>query len=77
MHTSSPLRIVDTETLDKINRSIADKRLRDGLGRTISQPFESGLLNREGTVFYPIVRGVIQMMRDELIELHPTGSDKQ
>ena len=69
MRTSSPLHLADVEDLLSINELIANSELRDGLGRTVNWPFEQGLLNRERTVFYPIINGVIQMLGDELIEL--------
>lgn len=77
MHTSSPLRLVDAATLAAINDKVAEGTLRDSLGRAVSSPFETGLLNREGTHFYPIMDGVIQLLRDELVKLDsPPFSDK-
>ena len=76
MHTASPLHLADVEALQSINHEIANRTLRDRLGRTITKPFDAGLLNQEGTVFYPIINGIIQMMRDELIELDSSASNR-
>ena len=71
MHTSSVLQRASQETTDLVNQAIQTGQLRDKLGRTVSEPIDGGLVNAEHTVLYPIVNGVVQMLRDELIELEP------
>ena len=69
MQTGSELQEAPAPMIAEINTSIQQGNLRDTLGRTVSGLIQRGLVNDDASVLYPIVDGVIQMMRDEAIPL--------
>lgn len=77
MHTATPLQPVHADALTGINSAIAAGQIRDGLGRIVDTTFEGGVINEEGTVFYPFVNGILQMLRDEVIKLPERVQDQQ
>lgn len=76
MHTHSTLRESPPELLQTINQSISDRLLKNGLGQTVTDQFDAGLVNESATYFYPIVNGVIQMLRDEIIDLETIDTER-
>ncbi len=69
MHTATALQPIPAQSLVDINQAIEAGQIRDGLGRVVDTTFEDGLINEDATVFYPFVNGVLQMLRDEAIQL--------
>ena len=69
MHSHSVLQEASPAILQAINDAIVSGVLKNGLGQVVSRPFEAGLVNESSTYFYPVVRGVVQMLRDESVDL--------
>lgn len=69
LHTRTALRFAEPGLLDRYNRAVRNEEVRDGLGRIVHQVADSGLVDVGGTMLYPIVDGVVQLMRDESVPL--------
>ena len=52
-----------------MNAAIAAGKLCNRLGRKLSRVIDAGLVNSEGTLLYPILDHVPELLRDEVIEL--------
>ena len=76
LHTQSPLQLACAEVCRKINRRIADGQLFDQMGRRVSRPLESALVNREASYAYAVVNGIPQMLEEESIPLCESLSDE-
>ena len=73
MHSGSILRPVDADQLERLNALIQSGSIRDRRGNRVEQTFCDGLVNDDGSVFYPVVKGVLQMMDDEYLLLTQLG----
>ena len=69
MHSGKLLRVADQPLLERVNAAIRKRQLHDGLGRAIEDTFEGGLVDETNSHFYPIVEDILQMMKDESIDL--------
>ena len=56
--TKRPLEIVDQATLSVINEKIENRQIKGGEGNVIQETFETGLIQRDKEVFYPIKEGI-------------------
>ena len=71
MHTGRPLKHASRELLARVNAAITANRLHDIGGRQIEATMHAALINEAETILYPIVRDVVQLMRDEVIDITP------
>lgn len=67
--TRTPLSMAEPELLDRLNRAIAAKDVRNRAGQEVAQPLESGLVREDRAVLYPIVDDIPALLVDEAIEL--------
>ena len=70
----TPLRVADEEAVARLNRAIAAKQVKYRSGREAAKPFDGGLLNDDGTLFYPIVDGIPILVPDEAIVMSQISS---
>ncbi len=63
------LEMAETELLDRVNRAIAAKRVRNRAGQEVAAPLEAGLVREDRTLLYPIVDGIPTLLIDEAIAL--------
>ena len=63
------LELAEPELLDRLNRAIAARQIRNRAGQTASQPLAGGLIREDRTVLYPIVDGIPSLLVDEAIPL--------
>gem|GEM_PF-6198679 len=75
MHSHSALRAASPATLEAIKNAIDAGELKNGLGQLVTSSFEAGLVNESFTCFYPVVNGVVQMLRDEIVDLKTLKSE--
>jgi uncharacterized protein YbaR (Trm112 family) len=67
--THSSMRIMVPDQLETVNRKISDGEAKDRKGRSISEEFESGLINEQESFAYSIRAGILQLIADEAIVL--------
>jgi uncharacterized protein YbaR (Trm112 family) len=67
--TKEPLRLADTQTLERINRAVQEGTLENRGGETVRQAIEEGLVREDGKVLYPVRDGIPVMLIDEAIPL--------
>lgn len=65
--THQPLRAVPGELLQAINERIRSGGVRNRSGHRLAEPCEDGLLREDGTVFYPVRRGLPILLVAEAI----------
>lgn len=56
--TKLPLEVVDRATLSGINKKIENRQIKGWDGATIQDIFETGLIQREREIFYPIKESI-------------------
>jgi len=69
LHTGSRLEVADDAFLQRLNRAIEANEICDQLGRPVQERVSGGLTDVGLTVFYSVVDGIPQFMRDESIPL--------
>jgi uncharacterized protein len=71
--TRTRLDVAESELIDRVNRAIAAKGVRNRAGQDISKPLQGGLVREDRAVLYPIVDGIPALLIDEAIELDQVG----
>ncbi len=71
--TREPLDLVEPEHLARINKAIAEGRIRTQAGQTVRASVEAGLLRRDGKVLYPVQNDIPIMLIDEALVLTDMG----
>lgn len=69
MHTGEPLKLASHELLAQVKSAVEESRLHDVGGRQMETTIEAALVNETETFLYPITREVVQLMRDEVVDL--------
>lgn len=67
--TKQSLRRADTDVLTRLNEAIADGRVQNRGGSSVSVPLESALVRDDGRLLYPVREDIPIMLLDESIEL--------
>lgn len=67
--TREPLETSDSELVRRLQTQQAQGKLMNRLGTPCSDPFDSGLVNRSGSFFYPVRAGVPSLVPQEAIPL--------
>jgi uncharacterized protein YbaR (Trm112 family) len=65
--TRRPLRVLDGDTLARVNTAIAAGRIRNHGGAVISSPLEGALVTSEGDLVYPVRQGIPVLLEEECI----------
>ena len=76
LHTGSSLTPASAELIGVINDAIDRAELFDLGGRRVERHVAEGLANDDQSVFYVILDGVLQMMRDEAFDLKKMRDQK-
>ena len=67
--TMQALRLADGETVDRLNRAVQERELRNQGGNRIKNRIEEGLVREDGKVLYPVWNDIPVMLLDEAIRL--------
>jgi uncharacterized protein YbaR (Trm112 family) len=65
----TPLSVADSPLLEKLNRAIADGKVRNRLGKVLDQPLQAGLVRQDGKLLYPVIDEIPVLLVDEAISL--------
>ena len=68
--TESSLSIADATLVTELNQRIAAGTLTNRLGQAIEQPFESGLVNGDGSLLFAVRGEIMVLVADQAIELN-------
>ena len=72
--TKQALRPADPETMERVNRAVAEGQLRNQGGDRVKELVQEGLVREDGKVLYPVVDNDIPVMLvDEAIRLDALG----
>lgn len=63
------LEVAGAELIDRVNRAVAAKGLRNRAGQEVTEPLQDALIREDGKLLYPIVDGVPTLLIDEAIPL--------
>ncbi|MBN1589709.1 MAG: Trm112 family protein [Pirellulales bacterium] len=68
--SQTPLGLVDSTLLAKVNQAIAEGRIKNRSGQMITEPLMGALVREDQTLLYPIVDDIPVMLIDEAIPLN-------
>ena len=68
--SESPLSVADATLVTELNQRIAAGTLTNRLGQAIEQPFESGLVNEDGSLLFAVRGEIMVLVADQAIELN-------
>lgn len=71
--TKQALQPADAETVDRVNRAVAEGKLRNQGGSRVKNRIEEGLVREDGNVLYPVLDDIPVMLLDEAIRLDALG----
>lgn len=77
LETGTPLSFADATLIEQLNVAIEQGSIRDQLGRSVDFPISAGLVNASGSLLYPILEDVAQLLRDESICLTQLTASEQ
>ena len=67
--THSPLHLAEDRMCQRINAKISQGRIRNRAGRPVENKVDAGLINQDGSLLYPILDDIPQLLLDEAIPL--------
>lgn len=67
--THQTLSLLSESSLEELNRSIAEGRITNQAGRSITSAFTVALVRQDGTRIYPVVDDIPVMLIDESISV--------
>jgi uncharacterized protein YbaR (Trm112 family) len=67
--TKQPLVVANEETLERVNRAVAEGSLKNQGGDGVRDRIEEGLVREDGRVLYPVQDDIPIMLLDEAIRL--------
>jgi len=67
--SKSSLTIADSDLVASLNQRVDAGTLTNRLGQAIEQPFESGLVNADGTFLFAVRGEIMVLVADQAIEL--------
>jgi uncharacterized protein YbaR (Trm112 family) len=65
--TRRPLRVLDADTLARVNAAIAAGKVRNHGGVELSEPLENALVTLDGDIVYPLRNGIPVLLEEECI----------
>ena len=69
----SPVKLIDDDTLAKINDAVQEKALKNRAGEPVEEPLDAGLLREDAAYCYPIRDDIPIMLIDESIPMEQLG----
>ena len=70
----TPLGLADDDLLARVNRAIAEGRVKNRGGQAVNEPLAGALVRKDQTLLYPIVDDIPVMLIDEAtIDESPEG----
>jgi uncharacterized protein YbaR (Trm112 family) len=69
----SSLALASSDLIERVNRAIARRAVKNRAERTLEAPLSAGLVRADGNVLYPIVDEIPLMLVDEAIRLDQAG----
>ena len=63
----SKLSVADAQLIRQVNERIQSGWLRDRSGNEILQELDGGLVNDDGSLLFPIRRGIVTLVKDQAI----------
>lgn len=73
--TKQDLTLIDEKTVQKINRSVKEGKVKNRGGELIKEPIDAGLLREDHKYVYPIREDIPIMLIDEAIPFEPFDSE--
>ncbi|MEJ2538410.1 MAG: hypothetical protein P8188_00275 [Gemmatimonadota bacterium] len=67
--TKQSLRVADDDLLARLNAAMADGRVRNRGGSSVSTPLSAALVRQDGRLLYPVRDDIPIMLLDESIDL--------
>lgn len=67
--THQPLKLVDSQLLERLNEAVREGRIVNRGGRQVETPFQAGLVREDEQCFYPVIDDIPVMLIDEAISL--------
>lgn len=67
--TKQKLKLADDSIIDKLNKKIEDKSLKNRSGKEVSEKIDGGLIREDGKYLYPIREDIPVLLVEEGIEL--------
>jgi len=67
--TRQPLKLADQATLERVNQAIAAGRLRNALGKPVTENLVAALVTDDGATLYAIVDDIPILLADEAVSL--------
>jgi len=67
--TKQPVKLAESELVEKLNQLIEKERLTNRTGKTVKDKMEAGLVREDGKYLYPIIDDIPVMLVDEGIPL--------
>lgn len=64
-----PLRRAEAAVIERLNREVAEGRLKNRAGQPVTQKLDGGLVREDGRYLYPIRHEIPVMLIDEAIPL--------
>ncbi|MFZ5831253.1 MAG: Trm112 family protein [Planctomycetota bacterium] len=69
----TPLVEADAQLIEKLNRGVMERRLKNRAGKVVEKPLDGGLVREDRALLYPVVDGIPVMLIDEAIPLAESG----
>ncbi len=65
----TPLDLAEPQLMDRLNRAVAARQVRNRSGQLVERRLEAGLVRKDGAVLYPVIDGIPSLLVDEAIPL--------
>jgi uncharacterized protein YbaR (Trm112 family) len=65
----TPLALAEADLVARLNRSIAEGRVKNVGGETVERQLDGGLVRKDQKLLYPIIDGIPVLLVDEAIGL--------
>jgi uncharacterized protein YbaR (Trm112 family) len=75
--SKQPLRVADSELIERLNHSIRDGTLVSRGGQAVTEPLVEGLVREDGALLYPVRDDIPIMLIDEAIPLSGRTSEQR
>jgi len=73
--TKAPVHLADSTLLERLNTAIRAGRVTNRSGKGVTEALEAALVRADGTILYPVRKGIPIMLLDEAIPIEPASAD--